>query len=616
MIRRFTIKGFRRFDRETGFDLSPITVLLGANNSGKSTVLQALNLFQYCLETSRKADGTSKNGAAEIKLASKTVSPDEFGALPVADPTDLWPQGVARKTPIVLSADYEGNTQVTFELSISYNRFSIKPDAKGDIAPVLRNGAIRLIPIFTGFLPREEFLTPPARIDRMRLQRHGEMIRNSLWDIRENAPQQWGKTVDLLQQLFPESNVSVDFNMAVDRFIRAFYHDGVLTRERDIIAAGSGFHQALQILASVLAPGASTILLDEPDAHLHARLQGQLMRIFSEIAQERGMQFVVATHSPHLIGAAPDGSIRVCLEGKVMPFAVGPEQLALLETVGAMDRMEIVPLLSHRTVVFVENKSDRKLLEYFALKLWREKKQREIWSRITFLYTYQHPLSAGVLDLARQVRDLMAAVGVGAGKPFRMLTIGDRDYRPKPERDRVIKETNRKAKSDAYKLEMTLKIWSANEFENYLLNRDAMLSTLDEQAQGKGITAEWKKHRETFLAYLQELIERQRDKTLERVASYIQQADRRLDLTTALDRARKELDAEWGDGASLCDAKKVLSELRNWLSEKRLGLRLAEQDIVEKMNSVPPEVENVLKAIQRITTKGRPSGKGARRQHQ
>ena len=63
------------------------------------------------------------------------------------------------------------------------------------------------------------------------------------------------------------------FDLEVDRFLNATYRDRVLTRERDVMTAGSGFHQALQILASVLAPGAGTVLLDEPDAHLHARLQ-------------------------------------------------------------------------------------------------------------------------------------------------------------------------------------------------------------------------------------------------------------------------------------------------------------------------------------------------------
>jgi len=46
MLKKLTIKNFKRFRDETPVDLSPITVLLGGNNSGKSTILQALSIFQ------------------------------------------------------------------------------------------------------------------------------------------------------------------------------------------------------------------------------------------------------------------------------------------------------------------------------------------------------------------------------------------------------------------------------------------------------------------------------------------------------------------------------------------------------------------------------------------
>lgn len=118
----------------------------------------------------------------------------------------------------------------------------------------------------------------------------------------------------------------MEFDLEVDRFLKATYRDHVLTRERDIMTAGSGFHQVLQILASVLAPGAGTVLLDEPDAHLHARLQDRLMRILARLGSEEQVQFILATHSPQLLNAAPEGAVRVCMDGRVAPLLVQPEQ--------------------------------------------------------------------------------------------------------------------------------------------------------------------------------------------------------------------------------------------------------------------------------------------------
>jgi AAA15 family ATPase/GTPase len=80
MIRRFVIKNFKRFREETVVSLEPVTVLVGANNSGKSTLLQALNLFQNCIETTRQREnGNGPHGDTngQIVLKKRTVSLDE-----------------------------------------------------------------------------------------------------------------------------------------------------------------------------------------------------------------------------------------------------------------------------------------------------------------------------------------------------------------------------------------------------------------------------------------------------------------------------------------------------------------------------------------------------------
>ena len=195
MIRCFTIEGFKRFEQETVIALEDVTVLVGANNSGKSTILHALTLFQYCVETTRRTNG---NGPEPKKpaLARRSVSPDEFGVLPVADPADLWPNGRVRirgkPNPLSLRAEFSNEATIEFQLRIDYNRFDIVPSVAGHWREAIDGREIRLIPIFSGFLPREEYLTLPARRDRMRLQRHGEMVRNLLWDLREHAGARWG----------------------------------------------------------------------------------------------------------------------------------------------------------------------------------------------------------------------------------------------------------------------------------------------------------------------------------------------------------------------------------------------------------------------------------------
>ena len=73
MIRRFTIEGFKRFQRETVIDLDDVTVLVGANNSGKSTILHALTLFQYYVETTRRTNG-NRPEPGQLALARRSAA--------------------------------------------------------------------------------------------------------------------------------------------------------------------------------------------------------------------------------------------------------------------------------------------------------------------------------------------------------------------------------------------------------------------------------------------------------------------------------------------------------------------------------------------------------------
>jgi hypothetical protein len=304
------------------------------------------------------------------------------------------------------------------------------------------------------------------------------------------------------------------------------------------------------------------------------------------------------------------------MDGRVVPFNVQPEQLQLLEELGAMDRMELIPLLTNRAVVFVEGKRDRKLLEAFACKHWGEKKQQEIWGRLTFLYTYQSAVDAGVLDLARQVRDLLKSPGLQSTRPVRMAALSDRDYRTDEARGTVMREHRKKARSEPYKLDLDLLMWEANEIENYLLDRKALLGALDVQARVADIATEWKARRKAFEAEMERLIKEQRESVRQAIATRIQQEDRRLVLATALARADEFLTVAWEQAERWCDAKRVLSALRSWLQAQKLPLAIQDRDLIEEMEIVPADVQKALRILRSLANgpqrrKRKRSGEGA-----
>jgi hypothetical protein len=74
--------------------------------------------------------------------------------------------------------------------------------------------------------------------------------------------------------------------------------DGVDANIRDV---GIGISQVLPVLTLAhFAPVGCTIVLEEPEIHLHPLAQAVLAELFVETSRKRSVQFIVETHSEHL----------------------------------------------------------------------------------------------------------------------------------------------------------------------------------------------------------------------------------------------------------------------------------------------------------------------------
>lgn len=102
----------------------------------------------------------------------------------------------------------------------------------------------------------------------------------------------WLNRMDLADQLqVRQVGRSTRYEVVIDS-------QSVAANLRDV---GIGISQVLPVLTvAYFAPPGSTVILEEPEIHLHPLAQSMLAELFVEASHERDIQFVIETHSEHL----------------------------------------------------------------------------------------------------------------------------------------------------------------------------------------------------------------------------------------------------------------------------------------------------------------------------
>ena len=202
MIQNFSIEGFKTFESKIELSLNPMTVIIGNNNAGKSTLLHALTLFQHCIDaTWCSTDKTLKEGSI--------IGQEIQGVLPVAKLEQLWPNANTSNS-IYLHGDF-GSASIELEVSLKSNRFHITPSICGTLPADFEHQNIRFIPVFSSFSPRESRLEPAKIKDHLRNNRYGQVVRNLLVELQKDKNQhRWDLLLRVISEMFPGTALSID----------------------------------------------------------------------------------------------------------------------------------------------------------------------------------------------------------------------------------------------------------------------------------------------------------------------------------------------------------------------------------------------------------------------
>ena len=387
MLTNLTIRNFKRFG-EVEVELGNPVVFIGPNNSGKTSAMQALALWDIGVKRwNEKRSGKS----APEKRPGVTVNRRDLVAIPHPTASHLWRDLRTREFQKINNHQHISNVRIdlvvagitkneawTCGLEFDYaneESFYCRPlrlDNKKtpERMPVPRQaGLLRIVflPPMSGLAATETRLDQGALNVRIGEGRTAEVLRNLCFQIYQDNPGKWEPLVAKIRELF-----GVD----IDRphYIEERGEVTMKYRERgstlDISASGRGLQQTLLILAYMYSNPGAVILMDEPDAHLEILRQRHIYRLITEVALDSGSQIIAASHSEVLLNEAAEKDLVIAFVGEPHRIGGGPGQVHKALTMIGYD--QYYQAEQKGWVLYLEGSTDLAILLAFAKRLEKE----------------------------------------------------------------------------------------------------------------------------------------------------------------------------------------------------------------------------------------------------
>ena len=418
MIKKVELIRFKKYKKQY-FDLKPfgVTLLVGGNNSGKSTLIHALSVWEFCKMILLHEKGRNSFNANEVgKGEGFGMSAEEF--MPVAVPSlnhlwtnlktqlpptekETWPDnypGYIMRIKCIWDYKEQLDRSIEIGLSLVNDRLFIRVTQSNllntDYIPT-----VVYLPTFAGILPKENKATLAERRAVLGRGMAGSIIRNMIYDLyvednrikkelMANGNRLRGQNKEIyesrspLQKLQDNLRKSFQSELEIEPFNEDF-HTVIKVNERkvtqnnngkyelipknvysprDIITQGSGYLQWLSIFCILYSSNIDVLLLDEPDAHLHASLQSELLDALLAFfkGENEKKQILISTHSVEMIKLAPLNIIFSMESRKYLSEEMS--RVAVLNGIGSEYFPKLNLLMRYKKLIFVENESDKNII--------------------------------------------------------------------------------------------------------------------------------------------------------------------------------------------------------------------------------------------------------------
>lgn len=570
-IDHVTLTNFRKF-RAFSLPLRSANVLVGPNNSGKSSVLDAFRILFGCYRYTRSVSPK----LFEVKrwgVCSGYHVPDSSIAVPLAN----------------ISNDYnEDDAEIEFrhangnKIRISLHpdrpvRFSLLTSAALPRTPSAFRKLFPLdlviVPTLAPFEENEPYLQDET-IQRNESSRLASRYFRNIWHrksddefnaFKELVESSWERITILKPEM--RRRHPIEFEM--------FYKEDRIDRE--IFWSGFGFQVWLQLLTHIMrGTNTSLLIIDEPDVYLHPDLQRRLLNII----KERDGQYIVASHSIEIINESDPGDV-VSINARLRSgkrIATDDDYQALFNYIGSVENIEFSRLAKARRIIFFEG-HDKKILRKVAAKLGSKSFLLDVDTLV---------LETGGFSQWRRVREVAWTFKNILKLEAEIFVLFDKDYRS----DEEIAEFISAMRAEG----MRCHVLSRKEIENYTLSVALIERTANLRLSDRGLS-----HLST--KEVTEIIDRLTAELKPHTASQIMahkvrfQQDKGLDISTIIQESTAEFEKRWAVlQTRLCivSGKEFIASLST-LFQRKYGMSLTINMLLDQIE--PTEIDSDLKEI-------------------
>lgn len=629
-----------------------INVLVGANNSGKTSILKAI---QKIFRTDHIAESdvnylvqdgnlileatvliTKEQWRSYLTIAlgsSLDLGLNQVNISALAE--ELEPFSIKLRHNMALIKGKRSNYQVTSVIDDEFFRDGPSGAIRTLVQRALNNFALTdfynvyKTPLYLdskGKIQAAEAFVPLNQIKSNQPQGNIN-IRGLLYALKKDNPKEFAGFKTRLLSIFTElEDIDVRNNEDQGVFELVLHEklkrNGAIEEVRyDINNVGLGMQSMVLMLSNILLLKPSIVLMDEPEVHMHPALIKEFINYIKALSIDT--QFIITTHSVVLMqeaGLDKLFSLKNEIEHRGITISKVEDRNKLLEAVDGLGYPVDTLAYTLRPAVFVftEGPSDKDLILEFAKKAGLEHKLN------TFTVGFVAMGGKGNrVKLANLIEKLNEEF---IDSPLIMILDRDETVADKVEdlRQRFFRKNPKR-----------LHYLSKRQIENYLINKAAITKTVVGKIKSSELLKKWES--ENLTAKILELAELQREKINnylseifitdslvstkelgsilksistkplnQSVPEFTGELFRLIGIRTSglgqkSSSAINEFEAKWNDGANkieMCDGRELLRSIRKWL-EDDYKISFTDSELVDAMPQIPGEIQSLLEQLLR-----------------